>query len=302
MPTPVRLADGGRRLLIVSADDYGLTERVSRAILNSHRRGIVTSTSVLVLTPAFERCVHWLSDVPRLGVGAHLAAVGEDPPLLSATEIPTLVDRRGRLRAGWRQMLPSLTSGRIDPADLRREFAAQLERLAAAGVVVDHLDTHHDLHRWPLVRNVVLDLAVRHGIGAVRVCRTSTYSPGGMAERRLARGFERRCRTRSVLFPEASTGAEHPGQLDLPATIRALHRLAATGAASSELVTHPGGADDPDRARYRWGFRWGDELAALTSGTVGHAVKEYGFVLGTFADLASSPQPGAHHPPAEAAG
>jgi len=301
MPSPVRIADGGRRLLIVSADDYALTEKVSRAILNAHRRGIVSSTSVLVLTPAFDRCVRWLSDVPRLGVGAHLAAVGEDPPLLSAAEIPTLVDRRGRLRASWRQVLPLLAGGRIDPADLRREFAAQLERLAAAGVAVDHLDTHQDLHRWPLVRNVILDLAVRHGIGAVRVCRTSTHSPAGLAERRMARGFERRCRDRGIAFPETSTGAEHPGQLDLPAAIRSLHRLAAAGVASSELVTHPGAPDDPDRDRYPWGFRWGDELAALTSGTVRHAVQEYGFALGTFGDLASWPRPGAHQQTAQAA-
>jgi hypothetical protein len=105
-----------------------------------------------------------------------------------------------------------------------------------------------------------------------------------------------------VVFPEASTGAEHPGQLDLPAAIRALHRLAASRVMSAELVTHPGGADDPDRARYPWGFRWSDELAALTSGTVRHAVDEYGFVLGTFRDLAASPRSDEHRPPAQAAG
>jgi chitin disaccharide deacetylase len=302
MPSPVRTTEPGGRLLIVSADDYALTEKVSRAILTAHRRGVVTSTSVLVLTPSFDRCASWLADVPRLGLGAHLAAVGEDPPLLSATEIPTLVDRWGRLRGTRRQLAPLLTAGRVDAADLRREFAAQLERLSAAGVTVDHLDTHQDLHRWPVVRNVLLDLALRHGIGAVRVCRTASHSPSGMAERRLAHGFERRCRDRGIAYPEASTGAERPGQLDLPAAIRALHRLASVRAASAELVTHPGGVDDPDRARYPWGYRWGDELAALTSGTVGHAVKEYGFTLGTFRDLVAPALGVEARPPAEAAG
>ncbi len=302
MPSPVRLADAGRRLLIVSADDYALTDKVSRSILNAHRRGVVTSTSVLALTPSFDRCARWLSDEPRLGVGAHLAAVGEDPPLLSAAEIPTLVDRRGRLRSSWRQMVPLLAGRRIDPGDLRREFGAQLERLISAGVTVDHLDTHQDLHRSPIVNKVLLDLAIRNGIGAVRVCRVSTHSLGGVAERRLARGFERRCRERGIAYPEGTTGAERPGQLDLPAVIRALHRLASTRATSAELVTHPGPADDLDRARYPWGYRWDEELAALTSGTVGHAVKEYGFVLGTFRDLVASPAGRARRPPAEAAG
>jgi chitin disaccharide deacetylase len=296
MPPPVRMAESGSRLLIVSADDYGLTEKVSRAILKAHRGGVVTSTSVLALAPAFEQSVRWLGEVPRLGVGVHLAAVGEDPPLLSAAEIPSLVDRRGRLRASWRQFVPLLTGGRIDPADLRREFAAQLERVTAAGVVADHLDTHHDLHRWPSVRDAVLDLAERHQIAAVRMSRSSAHSPSGVAQRRLARVAQRRCRARGLVYPEVSAGNDVPGQLDLPATIRALHRLAVTRAPSAELITHPGGPDDPDRARYAWGYRWDDELASLTSGTVRHAVKEYGFRLGSFADLPGATSRGGRTP------
>jgi predicted glycoside hydrolase/deacetylase ChbG (UPF0249 family) len=287
MPHPVRVVEPGRRLLIVSGDEYGRTEPVSRAIITAHRRGIVTSASVVALTPAFERCVRWLADTPRLGVGAHLTAVGDDAPLLSAAEIPTLVDRRGRLRTGWRQLLPRLTGGRVDPSDLRREFAAQLERLTGAGLQIDHLDTHQDLHRWPVVRKVVLDLAERHGIPAVRVCRTSAHSPSGFTERRLAHALERRCRERGLAYPRSSTGDDGLGHLDLPGAIRALHRLSATGAPSAELVTHPGDAD---------------ELAALTSGTVGHAVKEYGFVLGTYADLVAPPVERAPAAPTEAAG
>src|SRR6185503_4264438 len=38
------------RSLIVNADDYGLTAGVSRGILDSHRRGIVTSTDLLAYT------------------------------------------------------------------------------------------------------------------------------------------------------------------------------------------------------------------------------------------------------------
>ncbi len=39
------------RTLIVNADDFGLTEGVSRGILEAHRRGIVTSTTLLVNGP-----------------------------------------------------------------------------------------------------------------------------------------------------------------------------------------------------------------------------------------------------------
>jgi predicted glycoside hydrolase/deacetylase ChbG (UPF0249 family) len=278
-----------RALLVVNADDYGLTEGVSRAILDAHRHGVVTSTSVLALAPGFTRSVAWLHGAPTLGTGAHLAAVGEDPPLLSATEVPTLVDGRGRLWSSWRVFLPRAAAGRIDPDDLRREFGAQLEAIEGAGVRIDHLDTHQNLHLWPMVADVVLGLGEAHGVRTVRVARSSARGPVGVTVRRLATRLEEELAGRGWTWPEASTGLDEAGHLDLGAMVGALTRLAAAGPRSAELATHPGGAADPDRARYRWGYRWEDELDALRSATVRAAVDELGFELGTFAELEPSP-------------
>lgn len=288
------MVDRLRRLLIVNADDYGLTPRVSEAILSAHRDGIVTSTSVLALAPGFERTVSWLLDEPGLGTGAHLAAVGEDPPLLSAAEIPTLVDDRGGLPSSWRVLLPKVAAGRIDPADLRREFGAQLERIAAAGLTVDHLDTHQNVHLWPSIRDVVLDLGETHGVRVIRVTRSTAGGVVGVTVRRLAARLERLCGERGWVFAAASTGLDEAGGLDLAAMAGALGRLAATGAPSAELATHPGLRDDPDLARYRWGYTWGEEYDALRSPAVRALVDELGFTLGTFGELArrSGPAPG----------
>jgi predicted glycoside hydrolase/deacetylase ChbG (UPF0249 family) len=278
-------AGDGRALLIVNADDYGLTEGVSRAILDAHRAGVVTSTSVLSLTPAFATTARWLADAPALGCGAHLAAVGEDPPLLSAREIPTLVDRQGRLWSSWRVFLPRAAAGRIDPDDLRREFAAQFDAIAAAGVVVDHLDTHQNLHLWPLVSEVVLELGDQRGVRVVRVTRSAERGPIGQTVRRLAARLERQLDGRGWRYAAASTGLDEAGHLDMGAMVAALGRLAATGARTAELATHPGAPGDPDRARYRWAYQWDEEYAALRSATVRTAIDELGFSLGTFADL-----------------
>jgi len=275
----------GERLLIVNADDYGLTDKVSRGILRAHRNGIVTSTSVLTLAPGFETSVRWLLDERRLGIGAHLAVVGEDPPLLSASEIPTLIDGKGRLRASWKQFLPRVAAGRVDPEDLRREFSAQIERILAAGLTIDHLDTHQNVHLWPMVRDVVIEVGEAYDIKVIRVTRSSAPTPVGLTVRTLAHRLERKLRRRGWRCAAASTGLDEAGGLDLPSMIKALHRLAATRAPSAELATHPGEPDDPARVRYRWNYQWDAEFAALTSGTVRHAVKEYGFRLGTFADL-----------------
>ena len=280
-----------RALLIVNADDYGLTTGVSEAILDAHRDGVVTSTSVLALAPGFATAASRLDDAPGLGCGAHLAAVGEDPPILSSREIPSLVDARGRLWSSWRSFLPRAAAGRIDPDDLAREFGAQYEAIVGAGVVVDHLDTHQNLHLWPMVADVVLDLGERHDIKVVRVTRSRERSPIGLTVRRLAAGLEQRLEARGWTYAAASTGLDEAGHLDLAAMVVALGRLASTGAPSSELATHPGRPNDPDRARYRWGYQWDDEYAALRSATVRAAVDDLGFRLGTFGDLAAASRP-----------
>lgn len=275
-----------RRLLIVNADDFGLTEGVSRAVLDAHRRGVVTSTSALVVGSGWAATGHWLTDHPTLGVGAHLAAVGEDPPLLSAREIPTLVDRQGRLDLSWRRFLRRAAARRIDPDDLRREFEAQVEALHQRDVRITHVDSHQNLHLWPLVRDVVLELAQRHDIPAVRVTRSAARSPVGTVVRRLARQLERAAARAGIRYPDASTGLDEAGHLDRPAMVAALHRLATVPGTSAELACHPGEAGDPALARYRWGYRWADERAALECSEVRRAIDRGGFRLGSFADLA----------------
>ena len=246
------------RLLIVNADDYGLTDKVSRAILRAHRNGIVTSTSVLTLAPAFDTSVRWLLDERRLGTGAHLAVVGEDPPLLSAAEIPTLVDGKGRLRPSWQQFLPRAAAGRIDPDDLRREFSAQIERILAAGLTIDHLDTHQNLHLWPMVRDVVLDVGETFDIKVIRVDAVERADTG-RAHRAHARPPPRaQLRRRGWRSARASTGLDEAGRLDLPSMIKALHRLAASPGPVGR-AGHPSRASPVTRI--------GRATAGATSGT-----------------------------------
>lgn len=276
---------GALRVLIVNADDFGLTPAVSRGILRAHREGIVTSTSVLAIGPGFAASAPALRDTPGIGVGAHLAAVGEDPPLLGAREVPTLVDEKGRLPTSWRQFVPRMAAGRIDPEDLRREFSAQLACLRDAGLTVGHVDTHQHLHLWPTVGHVVMDVAEAAGITALRIVRSASRGPTGLTVRRLAARLERTARDRGFRFPAVGSGLDEAGTLDADRLGPALDRLARTAGASAELAAHPGEAGDPDLTRYRWGYVWDRELEAMVDPAMRRRVSSLGFRLGTYADL-----------------
>jgi chitin disaccharide deacetylase len=273
------------RLLIVNADDYGLTEGISRGILHAHREGIVTSTSAMPLGPAYPKVAKWLADEDELGVGIHLAAVGEDPPLLSAGEIPSLVGTRGHLCESYSGFLARALAGRINIEELRLEFTAQLETVLELGVPITHLDAHQHLQLWPSVCSVVIELATRFDIPAVRVPRFRARNPVALGVTVLGARLARRAKRAGLAFPLDAVGIECAGHLDEQRLPSVLARLADHGHANAELTVHPGESDDLDRARYRWGYQWEDELSALVGPVAKRAVAEAGFTLATYADL-----------------
>jgi hopanoid biosynthesis associated protein HpnK len=156
----------------VTGDDFGLSSDVNAAILRAHREGILTSASLMVNEPGFEEAVALARGAPSLSVGLHLA-VSSSRSTLPPTDIPALVDAQGRFRrsparAGW-----AYFASRSARLQLEREVRAQLEKFAATGLPIDHLDGHQHLHMHPSIFPIVLRLRAEYGIPAVRVVRDS---------------------------------------------------------------------------------------------------------------------------------
>lgn len=136
-----------RRYLIVNGDDFGASSGVNRGILEAHRDGILTSTSLMVDAAASEEAGDLAASAPDLSVGLHLVLDGERRPADGG------------------------------PAALAREVERQLDRFASLlGRLPTHLDTHHDVHREPAVLEPLLALADDHGL-PVRGQRGIRYVP-----------------------------------------------------------------------------------------------------------------------------
>lgn len=273
--------------LIVTADDFGLTDGVCRAIIRAHREGIVTSTSLLAVGRSYRTAVELAKATPSLAVGVHLAAVGEDPPLLPPSQVPSLVTRDGRFPLSYRMVLRRAVQGRLDPDDVRREFQAQIERVLADRLPISHLDTHQHLHLWPPVARIVVELADRFAIAAVRLPRSSRRSPLGLGVNVLASRLRRQLDAAGLRHPADFAGLDEAGDLgrQLPDTIAL---LGSRGAASAELNCHPGEAADPDLDRFAWNYSWDSELSALTAPSARALVAQAGFRLTTWSELGSA--------------
>jgi len=276
------------RLLIVTADDLGLTVGVNEAVRRAHVDGVVTATSLLAVGRAFDDAATMLRDLPRLELGAHLAIVGEDPPLLSAREIPTLVDTTGMFPLSYRTVVRRGLAGRVDPDDVRRELSAQLERVLGVGVPVTHVDTHQHTHLWPTVGDVVAELAAAAGVAAVRLPRSHGHGPVGLGVQLLAARTARTLRRTGRVSPADYAGLDEAGRLDTATFGRAFDAVVRRGAGSAEINAHPSLPADPDLGRFDWSYRWADELAMLTDPAVRARIGSAGYRLGGFTDLATT--------------
>lgn len=279
-------------LLIVTADDLGLTPGVNRAVRRAHLDGVVTATSLLAVGRAFDDAVDMLRATPTLEVGAHLALVGEDPPLLSAREVPSLVDSRGAFPSTYRTVVARGLAGRLDVDDVRRELGAQLERILATGLPVTHLDTHQHTQLWPAVGAVLVELARAHGIDAVRTPRSRSRGPVGAGVSLLAHLARRRTARAGLRTTADYAGLDEAGALDGERFAAAVRAAARRGAATLEVNTHPGSPDDPELARFAWDYRWSDELAMLLDPRTRETVGDAGYRLGGFAELPRTTIPG----------
>ena len=67
------------RLLIVNADDFGLSPGINRGIIEAHRRGVLTSTSLMATGDAFDDAVALSRAHRRLSIGVHLTLIEGAP-------------------------------------------------------------------------------------------------------------------------------------------------------------------------------------------------------------------------------
>lgn len=151
------------KYLIVNADDYGMAASVSQGIRETHQRGIVTSTTVMIgMDNAAEAVQQALTETPNLGLGLHLVLAGKAmKPVLPPDQIPTLVRPDGLFydNPAWWEHAPS-----FNPDEVSREIHAQFDRfVAVANQLPTHLDSHyHAAYFQPAAAEALRSIALQH--------------------------------------------------------------------------------------------------------------------------------------------
>ena len=259
--------------VIVHADDFGLHPALNEGIERAHQTGIVTSTSLMPLGPAFGDAVRRSRELPELDVGLHFTLVGVPgcPPTLSA-----FLGEYARRRITSRVIAVSLRN--------------QLDMVVKCGLSLSHIDSHQHLHALPGIMRVVCPIAAEYGIRAIRLPLDgpahTIIGPGRRVQAAALRVMARLSRhyitAAGLQTSDHFSGMAVSGHLTA-SILTAYLQDARPGL--TEIVCHPGTDNTALSASFNWGFDWEGELSALQAPEVHQVAQSDSVVLTMWRDL-----------------
>jgi predicted glycoside hydrolase/deacetylase ChbG (UPF0249 family) len=295
------------RRLIINADDLGLTRGVNRAIFEAQERGVVTSSTLMANSRAFDDAATKAISSARAGghvsVGCHVVLI-DGEPVLPVDRVPTLLqpnssNGRRKFRDSLNNFVVASFRNQLNPSEIEAEAAAQIARIQAVGVELSHFDTHKHAHMFPAVLRPLLRAASARSIRAVRnpfgqvwplpwtsVLRTrrlwKRFAQLNVL-RRFAAGFRQEVEAHGLRTTDGSLGVLVTGVLDLNLFTAIIESMPE---GTWEFVCHPGYNDaDLDSVQTRLRQSRQHELAVLTSDQAKELLRRQKVELISYHDL-----------------
>lgn len=130
------------KLVIVHADDLGMSHSVNAATIKAFETGLVNSGSIMVPCPWLPEIAAYARANPNADLGLHLTLTSEWThfrwaPVSPRDRVASLLDKDGYFRLNEAEAAKHAV---IKEAEL--EVRAQIERAKAVGIVPTHLDSH----------------------------------------------------------------------------------------------------------------------------------------------------------------
>jgi hopanoid biosynthesis associated protein HpnK len=281
------------RSLIVTADDFGMSIPVNEAVEEAHRKGVLTSASLVVAGDAAADAVERARRMPKLGVGLHLALV-DAPSALPAEEIPDLVGHGQGLSSRPASVGAKIFFLKRARDQARAEMRAQLQLFRRTGLRLDHVDGHWHFHQHPTLTALLAQLAPEFGIRAARVPNEPVLASWRAAGRKdlmaragvalgqswLWNGMRRRLARAGVASNDWYFGLHESGAVMKDVLLGFIANLPP---GVSEIGTHPATRPPSGPHALPSSYRVMDELQALTDPDVVEACRAVR--LGNFSDL-----------------
>ena len=155
------------KLLILHADDIGVSHSVNAATIAAFEKKGITSASIQVPCPWFPEIAAYAKAHPELDWGIHLTLTAEWKyyqwgGVLPANQILSLLDKEGYFYDSVEEF-----AQHANLQEVEAELRAQIERALAFGIKITHLDSHMGaLYATPELTQILFKLGHEYGIPA----------------------------------------------------------------------------------------------------------------------------------------
>ena len=134
--------DKDAKLLIVHADDLGVSHSVNQASIKAMENGAISSASIMVPCPWFSEIAQYAKEHPEFCWGLHLTLTSEWKyykwdGVASSNEISSLLNSDGHF---YESVIDVVANANL--VEVEKELRGQIEKAFLSGINVSHLDSH----------------------------------------------------------------------------------------------------------------------------------------------------------------
>jgi hopanoid biosynthesis associated protein HpnK len=214
----------------------------------------------------------------------------EGRPVLPPQRLPDLVDQSGCFRKDMMRLGIDIFARPLVRRQIAAEIEAQFEAYRATGLALDHVNAHKHFHLHPTVASEIITIGGRYGLRGLRVPLEPHFvltkiEPSASQRRAYltapwAAMLSRRARRAGLQVPDSVFGIAWSGAMT---ESRLTGLLLYLPEGRTEIYTHP--ASSNGFAGHAPGYRYTDELAALTAPSVVMAARRRDVILGGYSDF-----------------
>ena len=164
------------RLILLTADDFGINEKVDEAIITCFKNDSVSITSAIVnmTNPEYlKKIAENNGFLDRVGFHLNLC---EDKPLTDDIKTcKTFCDDEGNFTSSFlNNKKKHLFLSKRERKAVEKEIAAQMKTFIESGFVFKNVDSHKHYHNYPSLFPIVLKKAKLFGFTRMRMVRNKT--------------------------------------------------------------------------------------------------------------------------------
>lgn len=163
------------RRMIITADDFGMSQAVNEAIQAGIEAGLITSTNVMTNMPYCLEAKQIKTQHEDVSVGLHWT-LSAGTPVSDPSEIPSLMDSTSFLR--YSEFRSKYRRHQISDQEIKKELVAQYQKFVSVFGKPDYWNTHQNVHVDFRIYRLFVDTAAELGIVKMR-SHQRIYVPSG---------------------------------------------------------------------------------------------------------------------------